>query len=84
MKTNFIANIHYKVTKIILYELLIQFTPIKSLDYKSKIAFVEYFTVNDCEYSLDKMKRVKFLIGPLLLVKSRKNCFCLLSLTYHA
>lgn len=47
MFTTFLSNISYAITKECLYDLLIQITPIKSLDYKRKVGFVIYFTRED-------------------------------------
>jgi hypothetical protein len=57
--TTFICNIHYEITKEVLHELLIQITSIKSLNYKSKTAFVIYFSEDDQNLSYSKLNNIQ-------------------------
>lgn len=55
----FVSNIAYAVSRKCLYDLFIQITPIKKLEYKSKIAFVEYHSIEDQEQSLDALQNIR-------------------------
>lgn len=56
--TTFASNIAYDVSRRCLYDLFLQVTPIKSIEYRSKIAFVSYFTAEDQEKSIKALDLV--------------------------
>lgn len=75
----YISNIHEKVSKQVLYELLVQTSPVASLHYpydnalKRHCAYciVEYPTEHDADYAYKVMNRVSLYGRPLRFYKMR-------------
>lgn len=55
MFTTFVSNIAYGISRRCLYDLFIQVTPVRSIHYRTKIAFVDYYTGEDQSKSIEAL-----------------------------
>lgn len=68
MHTLFISNIDYRISKVCLYDLLVQIAPVKHLKYSSKVAFASYFVDEEMVLSYAMLNGVR-LYGRRIFVQ---------------
>lgn len=68
MHTLFISNIDYRVSRVCLYDLLVQAAPVRRLEYSSRIAFASYFAGEEMEQSCAMLNGVR-LYGRRIFVQ---------------